>query len=456
MKAQLLIIDDDANTLASLSRAFRLAGHEATVCDNPVRSLDILKEQKFDLIFSDVVMPVMDGLKLLEAIRGAGITTPVVMMSGQAHIEMAVKATKLGALDFLEKPLSTDKLLLTVNNALQIERLRQENQQLRQQLGGSGIVFTGEKMRRLLAQVERVAASESRVCILGETGTGKELIARTIHEKSHRREGPFVTLNCAAVPAELIESELFGHEKGSFTGAASRHVGKFEQAHEGTLFLDEIGDMPLAMQAKLLRVLEQGEVERIGGDKPVKVNVRVVVATHRNLEEQVKQGGFRQDLFHRVFVFPVVLPPLRERPEDIPALARHFAAQIAKQNNWKDVTFFDDAMQALQAHSWPGNIRELRNVVERLLLFAEDNTITAATAEAALPRQAGAAAAVSLDLGSGALASRVEEFERQVILEEIKRQNHHITNAAKALGLERSHLYKKCQQLGIDVREMRK
>jgi two-component system, NtrC family, nitrogen regulation response regulator NtrX len=456
MKAQLLIIDDDANTLASLSRAFRLAGHEATVCDNPVRSLDILKEQKFDLIFSDVVMPVMDGLKLLEAIRGAGITTPVVMMSGQAHIEMAVKATKLGALDFLEKPLSTDKLLLTVNNALQIERLRQENQQLRQQLGGSGIVFTGEKMRRLLAQVERVAASESRVCILGETGTGKELIARTIHEKSHRREGPFVTLNCAAVPAELIESELFGHEKGSFTGAASRHVGKFEQAHEGTLFLDEIGDMPLAMQAKLLRVLEQGEVERIGGDKPVKVNVRVVVATHRNLEEQVKQGGFRQDLFHRVFVFPVVLPPLRERPEDIPALARHFAAQIAKQNNWKDVTFFDDAMQALQAHSWPGNIRELRNVVERLLLFAEDNTITAATVEAALPRQAGAAAAVSLDLGSGALASRVEEFERQVILEEIKRQNHHITNAAKALGLERSHLYKKCQQLGIDVREMRK
>ncbi len=456
MKAQLLIIDDDANTLASVSRAFRLAGHEATVCDNPVRALDILKEQKFDLIFSDVVMPVMDGLKLLEAIRGAGITTPVVMMSGQAHIEMAVKATKLGALDFLEKPLSTDKLLLTVNNALQIERLRQENQQLRQQLGGSGIVFTGEKMRRLLAQVERVAASESRVCILGETGTGKELIARTIHEKSHRREGPFITLNCAAVPAELIESELFGHEKGSFTGAASRHVGKFEQAHEGTLFLDEIGDMPVAMQAKLLRVLEQGEVERIGGDKPVKVNVRVVVATHRNLEEHVKQGGFRQDLYHRIFVFPVVLPPLRERPEDIPALARHFAAQIAKQNNWKDVTFSDDALHALQAHSWPGNIREMRNVVERLLLFAEDNTITAATVEAALPRQAGAAAAVSVDLGSGALASRVEEFERQVILEEIKRQNHHITNAAKALGLERSHLYKKCQQLGIDLREMRK
>ncbi len=251
-------------------------------------------------------MPQMNGLALLEQIKAAGVTTPVVMMSGQAHIEMAVKATRLGALDFLEKPLSTDKLLLTVQNALQMERLKQENRQLRQQLGGSGIVFTGEKMRKLLAQVERVAASETRVCILGETGTGKELIARTIHEKSGRHDGPYVTLNCAAVPAELIESELFGHEKGSFTGAASRHIGKFEQANDGTLFLDEIGDMPLAMQAKLLRVLEQGEVERIGGDKPIKVSVRVVVATHRKLEEQVKQGSFRQDLFHRIFVFPVV------------------------------------------------------------------------------------------------------------------------------------------------------
>jgi two-component system, NtrC family, nitrogen regulation response regulator NtrX len=455
MKAQLLIIDDDANTLASLSRAFRLAGHEATVCDSPTRALEMLKTEKFDLIFSDVVMPVMDGLKLLEEIRAAGISTPVVMMSGQAHIEMAVKATRLGALDFLEKPISTDKLLLTVQNALKLEHLTQENLQLRQQLGVGGIVYTGEKMRRLLAQVERVAASESRVCILGETGTGKELIARTIHEKSQRREGPYVTLNCAAVPAELIESELFGHEKGSFTGAASRHAGKFEQAHEGTLFLDEIGDMPLPMQAKLLRVLEQGEVERIGGDKPIKVNVRVVVATHRNLEEQVKKGQFRQDLFHRIFVFPVVLPPLRERTEDVPSLARHFAAQIAKQNGWKEATFQEDAMRALEAHAWPGNIRELRNVVERLLLFSEDGVITAETVRAALPIPSAGGMAVAVP-GSGTLAERVEQFERQVILDEIKRQNHHITNAAKALGLERSHLYKKCQQLGIDLREVRK
>jgi DNA-binding NtrC family response regulator len=455
MKSNLLIVDDDANTLASLSRAFRLAGHEATVCDNPVKALEMIKNEKFDLIFSDVVMPQMDGLTLLEQIKAAGVATPVVMMSGQAHIEMAVKATRLGALDFLEKPLSTDKLLLTVQNALQLERLKQENRQLRQQLGSSGIVYSGEKMRKLMAQVERVAASETRVCILGETGTGKELIARTIHEKSHRRDAPYVTLNCAAVPAELIESELFGHEKGSFTGAASRHIGKFEQANAGTLFLDEIGDMPLAMQAKLLRVLEQGEVERIGGDKPVKVNVRVVVATHRKLEEQVKQGAFRQDLFHRIFVFPITLPPLRERPEDIPALVGHFAAQIVKQNGWKEIGFDPEAIQALQKHSWPGNIRELRNVVERLLLFAEENRVTLATVQAAMPMQVAGESGIAVAT-AGTLAERVEQVERQMILEEIKRHNQNITNTAKALGLERSHLYKKCQQLGIDLRELRK
>src|SRR5690242_2893990 len=353
--AHLLIVDDDQNTLASLARAFRLAGHEATVCDNAARALELVKTQPFDIMLSDVVMPGKDGLALLEDLRNLGVTMPVVMISGQANIEMAVKATRLGAADFLEKPLSTDKLLLTLENVLKLKRLEDENRDLRQRVGKHEIVHAGDAMRKVMAQVDRVAASEARVCILGETGTGKELIARALHERSGRKDGPFVTLNCAAVPAELIESELFGHEKGSFTGAASRHIGKFEQAHEGTFFLDEIGDMPVAMQAKLLRVLEQGEVERIGGDKPVKVNVRVVVATHRNLEEQVKNGAFRQDLFHRIYVFPVVLPPLRERTEDIPALAAHFAAQIAKQNGWKDVTFAEDAMQALQAHSWPGN-----------------------------------------------------------------------------------------------------
>ena len=346
LKAHLLIVDDEANTLASLSRAFRLAGHEATVCDNAAKALELAKSQNFDLILSDVVMPGKDGLTLLEELKRQGVTAPVVMMSGQAHIEMAVRATRLGALDFLEKPISSDKLMLTVDNALKLQRLESENRQLRQRLGKHEIVWKGEAMRRVMAQLERVAASESRVCIFGETGTGKELVARTIHERSPRAAGPFVTLNCAAVPAELIESELFGHEKGSFTGASGRHIGKFEQADQGTIFLDEIGDMPLNMQAKLLRVLEEGEVERIGGDKPVAVNVRVVVATHRDLEARVREEKFRQDLFHRIHVFPLLLPPLRERRDDIPALVEHFAAQVCAQNGWKPVPFTADAMRS--------------------------------------------------------------------------------------------------------------
>src|SRR5580698_2142650 len=403
-KAHLLIVDDEANTLASLSRAFRLAGHEATVCDNAGKALELAKGQPFDLILSDVVMPGKDGLTLLEELKQQGVIAPVVMMSGQAHIEMAVKATRLGALDFLEKPISTDKLLLTVDNALKLQRLESENRQLRQRLGKHEIVWKGETMRRVMAQLERVAASESRVCILGETGTGKELVARTIHERSARAAGPFITLNCAAVPAELIESELFGHEKGSFTGASGRHIGKFEQADQGTIFLDEIGDMPLNMQAKLLRVLEEGEVERIGGDKPVTVNVRVVVATHRDLEARVREEKFRQDLFHRIYVFPLMLPPLRERREDIPALVEHFSALVCTQNGWKRVPFTADAVAALQSHSWPGNVRELRNMVERLMLLATEGQVDLATVQMALPKIPPGSFASEIPMGSGPLA----------------------------------------------------
>ena len=352
-KAHLLIVDDDANTLASLARAFRLAGHEATVCDSAARAAELIRSEPFDLILSDVVMPGKDGITLLEELKAAGVKTPVVLISGQANIEMAVRATKLGALDFLEKPLSTEKLLVTVENALRISRLEEENRELRRHLGKHELVWSGAAMQGVMAQVERVAPGETRVAILGETGTGKELIARAIHEKSHRCAGPFITLNCAAVPAELIESELFGHEKGAFTGAAARHLGKFEQAEEGTLFLDEIGDMPLAMQAKLLRVLEEGEIERVGGDKPVRVNVRVLVATHRDLEELVRQNAFRRDLFHRIYVFPLALPPLRERPEDLPALVAHFARLVAAQNGWKDKQFAPEALERLRHYAWP-------------------------------------------------------------------------------------------------------
>lgn len=453
-RPHLLLIDDDPNTLASLSRAFRLAGYEATVCDSAARALELIRAERFDLIFSDVVMPGKDGIAFLEDLKTAGLATPVVMISGQASVEMAVRATRLGAVDFLEKPLSTEKLLVTVENVLRMRHLEDENRDLRRRLGKHEMIWSGPVMERLMLQIERVAASESRVAIQGETGTGKELVARTIHQKSARHAGPFVTLNCAAVPAELIESELFGHEKGSFTGAAARHIGKFEQAAGGTLFLDEIGDMPLAMQSKLLRVLEEGEIERVGGDKAIAVDARVIVATHRDLEEMVRQGTFRADLFHRVYVFPLALPPLRERVEEIPALAEYFAAQVASQNSWKPRHFSTESLHILKQYAWPGNVRELRNVVERVLLLSAGETITAEEVNLALPASRNGAGGAPA--GSGPLAARLESFEREVLLAELRRHHHHMTNTARALGLERSHLYKKCQQLGIDLRSERK
>ncbi len=449
---RVLIVDDDQSTLASLSRAFRLAGYEAVVCDQAARAIALLQQERFDLVFSDVVMPGKDGLSMLADLREIGVTTPIIMISGQATVDMAVRATRLGAADFLEKPISSDKLLLTVENTLRLARLEEENKQLRRRVGRHELVWKSDVMQRVMAQVDRVASSESRVCILGETGTGKELVARAIHERSPRRERPFVTVNCAAVPSELIESELFGHEKGAFTGAAARHLGKFEQAHGGTLFLDEIGDMPAAMQAKLLRLLQEGELERIGGEKPIVVNTRVIVATHRDLDALVAKGAFREDLYHRIFVFPIVMPPLRERPGDVPALAEHFAAAVAEQNGWKRRSFELAALEELTRYAWPGNVRELRNVVERLLLLTDD-AVDPESVRQVLASKHGKAPAST---GSGTLASRVDAFEREVVLAALAAHGHRVADTARALGLERSHLYKKCQQLGIDLKAERK
>jgi DNA-binding NtrC family response regulator len=448
---RLLVVDDDPSTLASLSRAFRMAGYEAVVCDNATRAIALLKSERFDLVFSDVVMPGKDGLAMLADVREAGISTPIIMVSGQATVDMAVRATRLGAVDFLEKPISSDKLLLTVENALRMVRLEEENKQLRRRVGRHDLVWSSDAMRRVMAQVDRVASSESRVCILGETGTGKELVARAVHDRSPRRERPFVTLNCAAVPSELIESELFGHEKGSFTGAAARHLGRFEQAHNGTLFLDEIGDMPPAMQSKLLRLLQEGELERIGGERPIVVNTRVIVATHRDLEALVRKGTFREDLYHRIFVFPIVLPPLRERVEDIPPLAEHFAAIVAEQNGWKPRGFTPEAVEQLVRYAWPGNVRELRNVIERLLLLTDDAVDAATTRQVLAGRHTGGGGGSDV----GTLADRVSAFEREALLGELQAHSYNVAETARALGLERSHFYKKCQQLGIDVKAER-
>jgi len=458
-----LIVDDDASTLASISRTFRLAGHEPIVCDNATRAIALLQQERFDIVFSDVVMPGKDGLSMLADLRELGVMTPIIMVSGQATVDMAVRATRLGALDFLEKPISAEKLLLTVENALKLVRLEEENRQLRRRVGRYDVIWASDAMQRVMAQVDRVAPSESRVCILGETGTGKELVARAVHERSARRERPFVTVNCAAVPTELIESELFGHEKGAFTGAAARHLGKFEQAHGGTLFLDEVGDMPAAMQAKLLRLLQEGELERVGGERPIAVNARVIVATHRDLDLLVQKGTFREDLYHRIFVFPIVMPSLRERPEDIPVLAQHFARQVAEQNGWKPRNFERGAIDELVGYAWPGNVRELRNVVERLLLLTDD-AVDAATVRQILAGRHSKIALPTLADGpatndgrvSGTLAERVQAYERAVVVQELSAHGHRATDTARALGLERSHLYKKCQQLGIDMKGERK
>ena len=446
--SKLLLVDGDAHSLASLSRAFRLAGHDVVICDSADHALDQVRSQRFDMILSDVVMPGKDGLSLLAELKALGVATPVVMISGQANVEMAVRATRLGALDFLEKPISTDRLLITVENAVRLSRLEEENRRLRQRVGKNELVWQSLSMEKVIARLDRVAPSDTRVYIFGETGTGKELIARTLHDRSARRDAPFITLNCAAVPAELIESDLFGHEEGSFTGATARHIGKFEQASGGTLFLDEIGDMAVAMQAKLLRVLEQNGVQRIGGDRTIAVNVRVVVATQRNLEDLVRKRLFSEDLYHRVFVFPLTLPPLRDRTEDIPLLTDYFASTISRQNDWKPQVISAGAYSELQRYSWPGNIRELRNVVERLLLLA-GGEVDVSTVRAALGAEFSGGVPLS-NIPGARLFEQVESFERGVICAELKRRDFRMTDTARALGLERSHLYKKCQHLGID------
>ena len=337
MKLKILIVDDDPNTLAQLARAFRMEGVEAVVAESAETALQRLHENGVDAVVSDVVMPGTSGLELLEAIRRERPNLPVVMISGQATIEIAVRATRSGAIDFLEKPVSAQKLLVTVQNAVRLRRLEEENVELRRQVGGQvgdgELLFRSPAMQRVASQVELVAPTDSAVCILGETGVGKELVARAVHRTSPRRDGPFVQLNCAAVPAELIESELFGHEKGSFTGAVSRHIGKFEAANGGTLFLDEIGDMPAPMQAKLLRVLQEHQFERIGSHRMISADVRVVTATNKDLRRLIAAGQFREDLLHRIYVFPIAVPPLRERLEDVPLLAEHFACEIALRNN---------------------------------------------------------------------------------------------------------------------------
>jgi DNA-binding NtrC family response regulator len=450
VKPRLLIVDDDPAILESLSRAFALEGYTARTAPSGERALALLAEEGADAVLCDVVMPGMDGLELLEQIRALSSGVPVILMSAQATIDTAVKATRLGALDFVEKPVGLDRLLLTLRNALRLDRLERENRELqsywRDELALIGDSPPMERLRRL---VERAAPSDMPILVLGENGTGKELVARAVHELSPRRKQPFVKLNCAAIPAELVESELFGHEKGAFSGAHTRHIGRFEQADGGTLFLDEIGDMPQAMQAKLLRVLQDGVVSRVGGSGELAVDVRLISATNQDLDRLIGDGSFREDLHYRINTLALRVPPLRERPQDVPALAAHFLAAACRRNHWRERRLAEDAIAALQAQPWKGNVRELRNTVERALILCEGDPIQAAELAAALPPRPAASAGVPLE---GPLREVLEAFEREVIRERLRRLGGHATNAAKSLGLERSHLYKKCQKLGIDMR----
>jgi DNA-binding NtrC family response regulator len=448
VKATVLVVDDERNITSSVAQLLELEGHRVLQANSGREAFDALEEREVDLVLLDVKLPDADGLSILQEIKKREAELPVVMMSAYGTIEMAVRATKAGAYDFLEKPLGSEKTLLAVDNALRMARLAVENRELRDRTGQSpSMIGRSAAMKELFNLIEMTAPSPSRVLILGESGTGKELVARAIHERSPRRSAPFVTVNCAAVPSELIESELFGHERGAFTGASKARRGKFERADGGTLLLDEVGDMPLPMQAKLLRVLEEGEFERVGGGDPVKIDVRVIAASNKDIEGAVRDGTFRLDLYHRLNVVPIVIPPLRERVSDIPLLAAHFLSEIAGDGARPATSIAEDALEALKGYSWPGNVRELRNLMERAAILFPGATVTASDVSRILPRPRERAAAA--DPEGGALKETMRQAERRAILSALERNKWHMTRAAKELGLERSHLYKKMKAHGI-------
>jgi len=450
-RSTLLVVDDEPNILTTVRRALEIEGYQVEVAGNGAIGIAKLAEHDIDLVLLDVMMPGETGIELLPKIRATSPDTTIIMMSGNATIETAVAATKGGAYDFIEKPLTSDKLLLTVQNALAFARLRNENQRLRGRIQTDyAMIGKGSAMKAIFDKVGKTAPTTGRVLITGENGTGKELVARAIHDHSKRKDGPFIKLNCAAIPSELIESELFGHEKGAFTGATQQRRGKFELADGGTLFLDEIGDMNPSAQAKVLRVLQENELERVGGGETIKVDVRVVAATNKNLAEEISAGRFREDLYYRLAVVPIELPPLRARREDIPVLAEHFLAQVCADNGRRMKKIASGAMTAIMQHDWPGNVRELKNVVERLAILTGDaEVITEADVGDALPR----VRPVKSDFARGTpFKDLVAAAERDLIVAALEANDHHVSNTAKELQLERSHLYKKMKALGIDHR----
>jgi two-component system nitrogen regulation response regulator NtrX len=447
---RILVIDDEQGIRAALGQLLEFEGYEVHTIPNATDGITEYQKWKPHLVFLDVKMAGMDGMEALKKIRELDPTATVVMISGHATIRTAVEATQLGAYEILEKPLDTDRILVMLRNALSHLDLQEENARLKQSIDAPfEIVGKTPVMRMLMEKIEKVAATPARVLITGENGTGKELVARALHRMSPRAAKPFVEVNCAAIPGELIESELFGHMKGSFTGAISDRAGKFEQANKGTLFLDEIGDMSLAAQAKVLRVLQDNVITRIGGSKPISVDVRVIAATNKTLESEIASGKFREDLYYRLNVVPIHVPPIRERREDIPTLAQYFVSTLSAREGIPPHTFTEDALERLTALDWPGNVRELRNTVERLLILAPDSQISARD----IDRLAGQRALDDAGLATLTQCRTFEEFkdaaERAFLLNKLREFDWNVSETARAVEMPRSNLYKKIERYSL-------
>ena len=449
MKYRILVIDDEAAIRDSLRMILEYDGYECLPAPGGEEGLARIAADPPEMVFLDVKMPGMDGLEVLRRIRHLDETLPVVMISGHGTVSTAVEATRLGAFDFLEKPLSTERVKVTIRNALDQRRLRHENRNWRQAAEVRyRMIGESRALGGVNEAIQRAAPVRSAVLIQGESGVGKELVARAIHRASPRSREAFVQVNCAAIPDDLIESELFGHEKGSFTGATQKQIGKFEQADRGTIFLDEVGDMSLKTQAKVLRVLQEGEVERLGSPRTIKVDVRVLAATNKDLARAIDTGEFREDLFFRLSVIPIGVPPLRERPEDVPPLVQHFAALFARENNFRPKTFAADALDALGGQHWRGNVRELRNSVERLIVMTPGEEIGGSDVRAVLGSGARPAGAVADQTGR-TLREFKETSERAFLVRKLREFEWNISKTAEEIDTPRSNLYKKLEQYNI-------
>jgi two-component system nitrogen regulation response regulator NtrX len=451
MPEHILIVDDEKNILQTLAPILQDEGYEISTAENGTDALRLVREESPVVVLLDIWLPDIDGIEVLKKIKEQQPEVIVIMMSGHGTIETAVKATKLGAYDFIEKPLSMEKVSLIVKHAIDRQRLEEDNLLLRQKIEKKyELIGSSEKMEQLKEQIKIAGPSSSRVLISGENGTGKELVARSIHNESPRRGKPFVEVNCAAIPDTLIESELFGHEKGAFTGATAMKRGKFEQADGGTILLDEIGDMSLATQAKVLRVLQEQEFQRVGGAKTIRVDVRVIAASNKNLKEEIKRGGFREDLFYRLNVIPLHVPPMRERKEDMPLLVEHFLMEFSREYGIKPKKIAEDVIKVFQEYNWPGNVRELKNIVERLMIMTKSPVVAISDIPKSLKGDISLQDAAAHEVKRyDSFKDAVNDFEKEYITTILKENDWNISKTADVLQLDRSHLHRKIKAFDI-------